>query len=380
VPRRARPGKRAALSLSRPSGYAQSKGEPFMGKVLKWLAIALAVITALVGLGAALLYRGDIPYAKLEQTYAGADSLYLDRFDGLRVRYKDAGPREARTIVLLHGFSASLETWDGWAADLAKDYRVIRLDLPGHGLTRNPPKLAVNTAYYADLVNEIVTGLGAKSYIVAGSSMGGHTAWQIAQKHPQNVEGLVLVGAAGWVDPDYDPNKAPLAFRLLRTPVLGPLMMNLENTAIVRAGLINSFHDPKFVTDAMVARYVQMARAPGHRDILRDIATGAHGVTFATPELMAQIAAPTLVLHGENDNLVPVYGGRKFVETIPGATGHFYKDVGHIPQEEITAQSLADLRVWLAARGLTPQPVAAAGAPLAPAAKPAAVKPLEGVY
>jgi pimeloyl-ACP methyl ester carboxylesterase len=350
-----------------------------MGKFLKWLVIAVAVIGALIGLGAALLYRGEIPYAKLEQKYAGADSLYLDRFDGVRVRYKDAGPRDARTIVLVHGFSASLDTWDGWAADLAKDYRVIRLDLPGHGLTRNPPGLKVNTEYYADLVDEIVTGLGAKSYIVAGSSMGGHTAWQIARLHPEHVEGVVLVGAAGWLDPDYDPNKVPLAFRLLRTPVLGPLMMNLENTAIVRAGLLNSFHDPKFVTDAMVGRYVEMGRAPGHRPILLDMATGANGVTLATPALMAEIKAPTLVLHGENDNLVPIYGGRKFAETIAGATASFYPNVGHLPHEEITAQTLVDLRAWLAAKGLTPQR-AAEGAPLAPAAKPASVKPLEGVY
>jgi pimeloyl-ACP methyl ester carboxylesterase len=350
-----------------------------MGKFLKGLAIALAVLAVLIGAGIALLYRGDIPFATLEQKYTHADAQFLDRFDGVRVRYTDTGPREARTIVLIHGFSASLETWDGWAADLAKDYRVIRLDLPGHGLTRNPPGLAVNTTYYADLVNEIVTGLGAKTYIVAGSSMGGHTAWQMAARHPEHVEGLVLVGAAGWRDPNDDPNKAPLAFRILRMPVLGPLMMNLENTAIVRAGLVNSFHDPKFVTDAMVARYVDMARAPGHRAILLAIATGAHGVTVATPALMADIKAPTLVLHGENDKLVPVSGGRKFAETIAGARAHFYADVGHLPQEEITAQSLGDLRAWLTATGLTPQP-AALGAPLAAPGKPGAVKPLEGVY
>ncbi|MFZ4070498.1 MAG: alpha/beta fold hydrolase [Caulobacterales bacterium] len=350
-----------------------------MGKFLKGLAIGLAALAVLIGAGVALLYRSDIPFATLEQKYARADAQYLDRFDGVRVRYTDAGPREARTIVLIHGFSASLETWDGWAADLAKDYRVIRLDLPGHGLTRNPPGLAANTTYYADLVDEIVTGLGAKTYIVAGSSMGGHTAWQMALRHPQHVEGLVLVGAAGWRDPSADPNKAPLAFRILRTPVLGPLMMNLENTTIVRAGLVNSFHDPKFVTDAMVTRYVEMARAPGHRPILLALATGAHGVTVATPALMAEIEAPTLVLHGESDNLVPVSGGRKFAETIAGAAAHFYPNVGHLPQEEITAQSLGDLRAWLAATGLTPQP-AALGAPLAAPAKPAAAKPLEGVY
>jgi pimeloyl-ACP methyl ester carboxylesterase len=348
------------------------------GKIIKWLLIVVAVLGALIGVGVALLYRGDLPFTQLEQKYAGADSLYIDRFDGVRVRYKDAGPREARTIVLVHGFSASLDTWDGWAADLAKDYRVIRLDLPGHGLTRSTPGLKVNTAYYADLVDEIVTGLGAKTYIVAGSSMGGHTAWQMALRHPQNVEGLVLVGAAGWLDPDYDPQKAPLAFRLLRTPGLGPLMLRLENKEIVRAGLKNSFYDPKFVTEAMVDRYVEMGRAPGHRDIILDIATGANGVTLATPELMAQIAAPALILHGENDNLVSVYGGRKFAETLPNATAHLYPKVGHIPHEEITAQTLGDLRGWLAAKGLTPQP-AAQGAPL-PAVKPAATKPLEGVY
>ena len=90
---------------------------------------------------------------------------------------------------------------------------------------------------------------------------------------------------------------------------------------------------------------------------------------------MAKIAVPTLVMHGEGDNLIPVESGKRFAETIPGAKLILYPNVGHVPQEEIPDQSAADLDAWVSAL-----PPSVQGAPLAEPAAAAEKKKLDGVY
>ena len=80
-------------------------------------------------------YAPDKPRADLEAAYPGE---YL-AVDGVRLRLRDTGPRDAPAVILLHGFCASLDTWEPWARALSADYRVIRFDLPGFGLTGPDP-------------------------------------------------------------------------------------------------------------------------------------------------------------------------------------------------------------------------------------------------
>ena len=91
-----------------------------------------------VALGALFLsaYRPDIPLTDLKRKYANADSRYLD-IDGMPVHYRDQG--QGPVLLLLHGTGASLHTWDGWIQPLENDFRIVRLDLPGFGLTGPAP-------------------------------------------------------------------------------------------------------------------------------------------------------------------------------------------------------------------------------------------------
>jgi hypothetical protein len=84
------------------------------------------------------LWAPDLTLSELKHRY-GADSLQTVQVDGLTIHYQDTGPRDAPVLVLLHGFGSSLQTWDVWAAKLELNYRVIRLDLPGFGLTGPSP-------------------------------------------------------------------------------------------------------------------------------------------------------------------------------------------------------------------------------------------------
>lgn len=356
-----------------------------MRKVLLGL-IGLVLLLSALGLGGYFAAkRPDLPYEALETAYASPASKFLDLGDGLTVHYRDEGAQLGRTVLLVHGFSASLHTWEPWVRELSGAHRLVSIDLPGHGLTRTPVGYTPSMEAYADTVAQVIEELNLPSLTVVGSSMGGNVAWQLALRHPDKVEGLVLVAASGWPDPRVakDPKDDPAVFRLMRDPFWGPVMRDLDSTALTRQGLRASFADPALATDEMVARYVTLSRAPGRRTLILKLSTDVRDRTPATPERMAQIKTPTLVLHGEKDAIVPMGGGRRFAETIPGAKAHFYPNAGHIPQEEIPTQSAADLAAFLAS---LPAPAPRSGAPVAdPAAAVAApagaeAKPAEGVY
>jgi pimeloyl-ACP methyl ester carboxylesterase len=285
----------------------------------------------------------------------------MDMGDGVSAHYRDEGNPNGRPLLLVHGFSASLHTWEKWVGPLGAEYRLISVDLPGHGLTRTPAGYDPAIENYADFVDAFAKKLNLGKVTVIGSSMGGNTAWQLALRHPERVDAIVLVGASGWPDPRIDDAEEPAIFKMLRNPVMGPVLRRLDNTPQVRAGLKHAFVDQTLVDDAMVKRYVDFSRLPNHGETLIAIMTSDR--TVATKEMLAKISVPTLILHGRQDNLVEVDGATKFNDAIAGSRVIIYENVGHLPQEEIPARSAEDLRAFL--RAAFPEP--APGVPLAAA-------------
>ncbi len=165
------------------------------GKILLWL-LGAALLLLVIGWFA--LQRPDTSYADLDARYANAESKFMGLPGGLRGHYRDEGDPQAPVLVMVHGFSASLHTWEPWTQRLKADYRIITLDLPGHGLTRAPEGYAAGIGAYADYVDAVTQRLGVDRFTLIGSSMGGHVGWIYALEHPEKLDGLVLVGAAGW--------------------------------------------------------------------------------------------------------------------------------------------------------------------------------------
>lgn len=319
--------------------------------MLRWLglgALAIVVLIAAVLVGGYFaLKRGDIAYDTLEARYASEASRYVDLPSGVRMHYRDEGAQGGPALLLIHGFSASLHTWEPWVAALGDDYRLISLDLPGHGLTRAPEGYDASIEAFRDVVAEFVAARGLTRFALAGSSMGGNVAWEYALAHPEQVEALILVGASGWEDTRAEVADEPAAFRILRDPVWGPILRDLDNTRLIRQGLQASFFDPSFVDDAMVRRYAELSRAPGHRDILLQMALGFRERNYATAERLAALQMPVLILHGDTDRLVPTEHGRQFHSAIAGSEIVVYENTGHIPHEEIAERSAQDVRDFL---------------------------------
>jgi pimeloyl-ACP methyl ester carboxylesterase len=309
----------------------------------------LILIGLVVVLGAAayfVLRRPDVPYDTLAVRYESAASRYVELPSGVRMHYRDEGNADGPVIVLVHGFSSSLHTWEPWVQRLGADYRVISLDLPGHGLTRGPAGYAPSISAFRDEVAALAAELELTRFAIGGNSMGGHVAWEYALAHPTQIDALILVDSAGWASHAGGSDSEPIVFKLLRNPIARPIMRDLDNTALVRQGLQASFGDGALATEEMVQRYVDFTRAPGHRDILLEMGTG--GRDPATPERLAPLAnLPVLILHGDTDRLIALDSSERFRDAISGSELITFAGVGHLPQEEAADASAQAVREFL---------------------------------
>jgi pimeloyl-ACP methyl ester carboxylesterase len=313
--------------------------------LLKVVGIVIAVLVVLL-VAAWLKLRGpDIPYAELEAKYTDASSHFVDLPGGFHVHYQEDGDPKAQTLVLLHGFGDSYTSWESWVRDLKGRFHLITLDFPGHGLTRAPAGYQLSGAGLADFVAAFASKLALPKFAVAGNSLGGGAAWQLAVRHPDLIDALILVDAVGF-PPSKPPSSIPLAFRLLQYPIGRALLRNIDNRPLIEAGLKTDVYDQALITRAFVDRWAEFQRAPGHRTILMNINFG--GLGQARSEILSAIKVPTLILHGEDDLIIEPDSARKFAAAIPGAKLIFYPQVGHLPQIELPQRSAADVAAFLA--------------------------------
>ena len=314
-----------------------------MVKILGIIAVLLILVIA----GAWLKFRGpDIPFETLEAKYANADSHFVDLPGGYRAHYRDEGDPTRPLLVLLHGFGDSFTSWEGWVKELKAQFHIISVDFPGHGLTRAPEGSSLNAEALADFVDVFAATLKLPRFAAAGNSMGGGAAWQLAVRHPERIDALILVDAAGFPN-DKPPSDVPLAFKILRYPIGRALLRNIDNRPLIENGLKTDVYDKSIITPFVVDRWADFQRAPGHRAILMSINMGLP--SKPTAELLSTIKAPTLILWGESDPLIEPAAAQKFAAAIAAAKLITYPNVGHLPQLEIPQRSAADAAAFLKA-------------------------------
>jgi pimeloyl-ACP methyl ester carboxylesterase len=282
--------------------------------------------------------RSDIPLHELKARWATAPSRFLS-VDGMNVHLRDEGTGPA--ILLLHGTSASLHTWDGWAASLRSANRVVRLDLPGFGLTGAHPSRDYSIEAYVSFLEHFVETTGVKRFVLAGSSLGGNIAWNYALAHPQRVRALVLVDSGGY---PLSSAGRPIAFRFARWPVIPDLLLGLDPRRLVEDGLKKSYGDPSRIRPKILERYYELALGPGNRKAFLD------RMRTPQPDASARIRGiktPTLVLWGTLDRLIPVQAAHRFARDVAGSHLVVYDDLGHIPMEEDPQRTVADVQQFL---------------------------------
>lgn len=286
----------------------------------------------------------DKPVAELMERWAQPPSKFINVSE-MQVHLRDEGPREdPLPIVLLHGTSASLHTWDGWAAGLASQRRVIRMDLPGFGLTGPFRDRAADytVAHYVQFIDTLLTKLGVTRCILAGNSFGGQISIATALAHPERVEKLILIDSSGY---PMAPASIPIGFRLARIPLLNKLMEITLPRSVVEATVRSVYGDPAKATPEIVDRYFELALRTGNR---RALVERLKLVPLdAIADQIPKVNIPTLILWGRRDLLIPPVAAERFLRDIHGSRLVLFDDLGHVPQEEDATGTLAVAKEFL---------------------------------
>ncbi len=312
---------------------------------MRWLLIVLAVIAALLGVGYVEFSKPDVPRAVLEAKYATPPSQFVSLPDGARVHYRIRGAADAPTLVLLHGSNASLFTWEPWSKTLSDKFRVVSLDLPGHGLTGAVPNHDYSNKGMAIFVAEFADKIGLRKFALAGNSMGGGVAARFAETYPERVTALILVDAGGM--PAKMGDRIPLAFKLLRMPWLQPVLATLDPKPLAREGLDKAIVRKAVLTDQMVNLYSDMALLEGSRAATFERFNQIGDDFNYVKDHVGALKMPLLILWGEQDHLIPVAAAHMWNVAVPGSKLIIYPATGHIPMEEVADQSAADVRKFL---------------------------------
>jgi pimeloyl-ACP methyl ester carboxylesterase len=314
---------------------------------------ALLLLGAVVffgGAGLVATWAPDRPVTELAARWAPPPSKFIPLL-GQQVHVRDEGPRDTGSagtpddglpIVLLHGTSASLHTWEGWTRELRGGRRVVSFDLPGFGLTGPNPENDYSIATYVKFVTAMVDSLGIQRFVLAGNSLGGQIAWATAAALPDRVARLILVDASGY---GVDARNAPLGFILAGLPVARDVMVYTLPRGIVEASVRSVYGQPDKVTPELVDLYVDMTLRAGNRKALsRRI---DQGYTGDVAQLKA-LRMPTLILWGGRDQLIPPEHGQRFASDIVGSKLVVFDDLGHVPHEEDPARTVAQVKSFLA--------------------------------
>ncbi|QLC26358.1 alpha/beta hydrolase [Parasphingopyxis algicola] len=280
--------------------------------------------------------------AKVIARHSHGNSRFIN-VDGVHIHYLDEG--EGPGLLLLHGSYLDLGVWDGWAANLIRDHRVVRLDRACYGLTGRDPFETFGYEREADLVAAFAEKIGLGNYIVVGASSGGTTAGRIAAHHPERVSGVVLINFP-YVRKSVRPTPSYALSIWIRDRLLVNHQPGWHMGWTIRANLT----DKARATRALIRRLTDQANRPG---MLGDRLRLEKGCAAYSPEKrlddFVAIRAPTLLIWGRDNHLLTVESGRQAYDAI-GADLKWMKIItggSHMIPLEKSDESLQIVREFL---------------------------------
>ena len=309
-----------------------------MKKILAYLFAGLLALLCLIGI---VFFEKDVPLADLKPLYTNAQSHFIPIM-GMNVHVRDEGSAaDSIPLILLHGMSSSLNTWDSVAYYLKDQRRVISVDLPGFGMTGPNPENVNNFKVYNQFLDSLTAKMGIGRFVFAGNSMGGAISWNYAVTHPNRLKQLVLIDAAGYPK---TKEKGSLGFLIASTPVLNNLLLYFTPKTLVRKSLESIYFDQSRVTDAQVTRYHDIVVREGNRAAALEIFK--HGFGKLDVQI-SSVKVPTLILWGDHDFLIDVSNADRFEKDIAGSKKVIFPNVGHVPMEEIPQRVAQEIKTFI---------------------------------
>lgn len=317
-------------------------GKRFFLRSFLFIAGLCLAMLCLAGIALAMFWAPDQPVDDLKARWAPSPSQFIN-VRGMSVHVRDEGRRDDPVpIVLIHGTSASLHTWEGWVAELKNQHRVISMDIPAFGLTGPRADADYHSTTYARFMLDLLDTMQVSRCIIAGNSLGGEVAWMVAATAPQRVERLILVDAGGYA---FKADSIPLGFRIARMPQLAWIGEHVLPRHMMETSVKNVYGNPDRVTSALVDRYTAMTLREGNRHALgqrfQQTSSGAHAADIKG------IHVPTLIIWGGQDRLIPSEYAKKFNQDIAGSKLVIFDKLGHVPHEEDPVATVAVVKDFL---------------------------------
>ncbi len=258
------------------------------------------------------------------------------KIKGIDIHYRDEG--DGTPILLIHGLGGSLHNWDKITSHLVKHFRVIRIDLPGFGLSGYFDGIDVHTI--VDLIHEFTNSININNTHIVGNSLGGWITWEFAIKYKEKVNKLVLMNSAGF----FGGKERIPTFEIIKRPVFKKIMKRGVPRLLISVILRRQVYYKNRVSKAMIEKYYKMINIEGNFERLFSIAKVD---LKPNVDLLHTIQNPTLIIWGKQDTTQPVEYAYEFKKRIPQAEIEIYDKVGHIPMIEEPHRTFADVLSFL---------------------------------
>jgi pimeloyl-ACP methyl ester carboxylesterase len=317
---------------------------------MKTLGKTLLGIAALLVIAFVIFRTPDTDPAEMRAKYGGPPSQFLVLGDAQTIHLRDEGPKDAPAIILLHGSNADLNAWQPWTDRLKGEFRIIRFDQIGHGLTGPASDGDYSQTAFVKTVDQVADKLGLEKFVLGGNSMGGGIALAYALAEPERLNGLILVDASG-APVKRDNGGGNIGFTIARLPVINRLITQITPRQIIQRSLSQSVSNQAVVTPQAVDRYWELLRYPGNRAATL-ARFGVVRQSFAATQVQ-QMQVPTLIIWGEEDGLIPFAAADWFAKNLPVSSSISYPEIGHLPMEEAPEKSAAAVREWLGKQALS---------------------------
>lgn len=266
----------------------------------------------------------------------------------VRLAYRESGRGEP--VLLIHGFGANAYTWRHVEPELARTHRVISIDLKGFGHSEKPLDRRYSVLDQAKLIEAFIEQKQLRDMTLVGHSLGGGVALVLALNDVERKEKDKRIKRLALIDSVAYAQKIPIAFSVLRAPVIGPVSSFLVPKELqARAALHIAYHDDTKIDERDIAEYAAPLQEKG----------GQHAIIYSARQIMPEnidalsarypsIDVPALVLWCDHDKVVRSHIGWRLHQDLPRSTFRVIRNCGHIPQEERPQETAAILTEFIA--------------------------------
>ncbi len=280
---------------------------------------------------------------KLKSIYVDKSSKFIKIYD-TNIHYKDEGFIDSdKVFILLHGLGGAVHNWDELSVLLSQNHRVIRLDLPGFGLSDTPPTPPFNMSMEKMLfyIREFITLLHIKQKpIMVGNSLGGWITWEYAIKFPDALSSIILLNPAG-----YNMKRVLIPLKILsKKGVLKTITKTGIPYKITKILIQRQFYDVHKVPTHFYRTTYQLINQQRKIEFCIQLAEQPIVNNLAH---LKNILIPTLIIWGNSDTTLPVDQAYFFHTSIPGSKLIIYDKAGHVPMIEIPEEVYRDVLEFL---------------------------------